>query len=193
MIIKKSVLRAGILVALAVFAALAASFLRARPAAANCSGTYPIPPIFGEESCTVTYKTDGVCDAYVTCTTGPCTTVYRAVSATYTETGVRNASISPTVVSHSCTTAPALCGLWIPDVGDAHEKGLIGTNAPDGATILIATAPDLDSVVAVISSPFAGFDTFQVPEQYRSEQYWFKADVCGRWHGGHELGFDAEE
>ncbi len=76
-------------------------------------------------------------------------------------------------------------------MGDAQEKGLIGTDAPEGAAILIATAPNNASVVATISYPFAGIDTFQIPEQYRSEEYWFKADTCGRWHGGHELGFDA--
>jgi len=206
MIIKKSVVRVGVLVALAVFAAFSASLLSSRPAAAAdpicAGGTLLQPMIPGEESCTVSFQSNvyvanlGICEVLVTCKTGRCTTVYQFnVNPTYTESGIRNgnAPIMATVVSHSCEVTPDKCALWVPDVGDAEEKGLIGTDAEDGSTILIATAPNDASVVAVISYPFAGFDTYQVPEEYRFEQYWFKVDGCGRWHGGQELGFPASE
>lgn len=81
------------------------------------------------------------------------------------------------------------CGLFIPDVGDAAEKGLIGTDAQPPVGVLIATDDNLDSVVAQISDYYVGTDTFQIPEQYRSAEFWFRVDACGRWHNGAELGF----
>lgn len=81
------------------------------------------------------------------------------------------------------------CGLFSPDVGDAVENGLISTDAEPTVFILIATDQQGNNVVANISDYHLGTDTFQVPEQYRSTDYWFKVSSCGRWHNGAEFGF----
>ena len=87
----------------------------------------------------------------------------------------------------------ATCSIWMQDVGDAVEKGLIATDDYNGVLRIGTLNEDgTFTVVATISSYFMGLDTFQVPEAYRDSMYWFSMDGCGRWHGASELGLVSE-
>ena len=94
------------------------------------------------------------------------------------------------VADTGSSSSDLLCGLWQPDVGDAEEKGLIGSQSGLGnITILISTSASIDGVVATIDGPYQGDNFFQVPEEYRHSKYFFKIATCGKWHTGEDVGF----
>lgn len=87
--------------------------------------------------------------------------------------------------------SPVGCGIWEPDVGDADELGLIATDGEVGHTILVGVEDAETGEIIPIDElmyPFSGYDFWQVPEEYRSEMYWFQVKDCGRWHNAAEVG-----
>jgi hypothetical protein len=69
---------------------------------------------------------------------------------------------------------PNPCAIWVPDVGDAEENRLLGT---EGGIPVVAIAPD----GTIIEIPvWMGFDFFQIPEEFMTGEYEFAVQGCSQ-------------